>query len=350
MRKLTQLYLLMCIWSFVIKKNNLFMHCSRSFWTMSDVVIRCQDLTKYYGKSRGIENLNLEVLKGEVFGFLGPNGSGKTTTIRTLLGLIHKTSGEASVFGFDPDRESLQIRKRVAYLPGELGEFEDKTGHRILKYLFGFYGTKINWSRVEELATILKINLDRKMNNLSKGNKQKIGVILALVPDVDLLILDEPTSGLDPLVTTDVYKLLAEKQAESGCTVLLSSHMLTEVEKVADRVGIIRNGSIVEVATLQKLKLLSLKRVDLLFDAPVDEATLRAKIPAEIVVELSIDDSHAHLLVSRENIRALIKSLGEVQFSNLDITSPDLEEIFLKYYNSASESNLDEKTITSEES
>ncbi len=316
---------------------------------MSDVVIRCQDLTKYYGKSRGIENLNLEVFKGEVFGFLGPNGSGKTTTIRTLLGLIHKTSGEASVFGFDPDRNSLQIRKRVSYLPGELGEFEDKTGRRILKYLFGFYGTKINWSRVEEIATILKINLDRNMNNLSKGNKQKIGVILALVPDVELLILDEPTSGLDPLVTTDVYKLLAEKQAESGCTVLLSSHMLTEVEKVADRVGIIRNGRIVEVATLQKLKLLSLKRVDILFDAPVDETTLRAKIPAEIVVELSVVDSSAHLLVSRNNLRPLLKSLGDVQFTNLDITSPDLEEIFLKYYNSEFDSNQ-EKTLTTEES
>lgn len=314
---------------------------------MSDVVIRCQDLTKYYGKSRGIENLNLEVLKGEVFGFLGPNGSGKTTTIRTLLGLIHKTSGEASVFGLDSDQKSLQIRKRVAYLPGELGEFEDKSARRILKYLLGLYGTKINWVRIEELATALRLDLDRKMNNLSKGNKQKIGVILALAPDVDLLILDEPTSGLDPLVTTDVYKLLAEKQAESGCTVLLSSHMLTEVEKVADRVGIIRNGRIAEVATLEKLKLLSLKRVDLLFNAPIDEAVLRSKIPADIIVELTVTDSRAHLLVSRKNIRALIKSLGEVQFTNLDITSPDLEEIFLKYYHNDSASNLGDESLTS---
>jgi len=315
---------------------------------MSDVIIRCQDLTKYYGKSRGIENLNLEVLEGEVFGFLGPNGSGKTTTIRTLLGLIHKTSGEASVFGFDPDRESLEIRKRVAYLPGELGEFEDKSARRILKYLLGLYGTKINWVRIEELATALRLDLDRKMNNLSKGNKQKIGVILALAPDVELLILDEPTSGLDPLVTTDVYKLLAEKQAESGCTVLLSSHMLTEVEKVADRVGIIRKGRIAEVATLEKLQLLSLKRIDLMFDAPVDEVTLRSKIPADIIVELSINNSHAHLLVSRENIRALIKSLSEVQFTNLNITSPDLEELFMKYYRNDSVSNQTEKTLTSE--
>jgi len=186
------------------------------------------------------------------------------------------------------------------------------------------------------------------MNNLSKGNKQKIGVILALVPEVDLIILDEPTSGLDPLVTTDVYKILAEKQSESGCTVLLSSHMLTEVEKVADRVGIIRNGHIAEVATLEKLKLLSLKRVDLLFDAPIDEGTLRSKIPADIVVELSISNSHAHLLVSRKNLRALIKSLSEVQFTNLDITSPDLEEIFMKYYYNDSDSNQEEKTLTSE--
>jgi len=186
------------------------------------------------------------------------------------------------------------------------------------------------------------------MNNLSKGNKQKIGVILALAPEVELLILDEPTSGLDPLVTTDVYKLLAEKQAESGCTVLLSSHMLTEVEKVADRVGIIRKGRIAEVATLEKLQLLSLKRIDLMFDAPVDEATLRSKIPADIVVELSINNSHAHLLVSRENIRVLIKSLSEVQFTNLNITSPDLEELFMKYYRNDSVSNQTEKTLTSE--
>ena len=315
---------------------------------MSDIVISCQDLTKYYGKSRGIENLNLEVLKGEVFGFLGPNGAGKTTTIRTLLGLIHKTSGEASIFGLDPDRESVQIRQRVAYLPGELGEFEGKTVRRILKYLFSLYGTEINWQRVEELATILRLPLERRMNHLSKGNKQKVGVILALVPDVELLILDEPTSGLDPLITTDVYKLLTEKQADTHCTVLLSSHLLAEVEKVADRVGIIRNGSIVEVATLQQLTQLALKRVDLLFDAPVNEEALRAKIPEQIVEELSIDDTRAHLLVNRNNLHALLKVLGDMQFSNLDITSPDLEEIFLKYYQSESTSNLEGRIVTSE--
>ncbi|MFQ5832986.1 MAG: ABC transporter ATP-binding protein [Candidatus Thorarchaeota archaeon] len=309
---------------------------------MSEVVIRCQDLTKYYGKSRGIENLNMEVLEGEVFGFLGPNGAGKTTTLRTLLGLIHKTSGEATVLGLDPDRESVEIRKRVAYLPGELGEFEGKTVRRILKYLFGLYGTKINWSRVEELATVLRLPLDRKMNHLSKGNKQKVGVVLTLVPDVELLMLDEPTSGLDPLITSDVYRLLSEKQAESGCTIFLSSHLLAEVEKVADRVGIIRNGRIAEVATVKELKGLALKRVDLHFDTPISEATLRSEIPEHIIEELSIHDSGAHLLVNRDNLHALLESSSDVQFTNLDITSPDLEEIFLKYY------NQDEKTIVSE--
>ncbi|MHA2068788.1 MAG: ABC transporter ATP-binding protein, partial [Candidatus Thorarchaeota archaeon] len=287
---------------------------------MSDVVIRCQDLTKYYGKSRGIENLDLEVLEGEVFGFLGPNGAGKTTTIRTLLGLIHKTSGEASVFGLDSVRNSVEIRKRVAYLPGELGEFEGKTVRRILKYLFGLYGTKINWSRVEELATVLRLPLDRKMNNLSKGNKQKVGVVLALVPEVELLMLDEPTSGLDPLITIDVYKLLAEKQAESGCTILLSSHLLGEVEKVADRVGIIRDGSIAEVATLQELKGLALKRVELQFDASIDSATLRTVIPSTIAEELSIDDTNATMLVNRDNLKVLLKILTGVPFTNIDIT------------------------------
>ncbi|MGY5877045.1 MAG: ABC transporter ATP-binding protein [Candidatus Thorarchaeota archaeon] len=317
---------------------------------MSEVVIRCQDLTKYYGTSRGIENLNLEVYAGEVFGFLGPNGAGKTTTIRTLLGLIHKTSGEASVFGLDADRESVEIRKRVAYLPGELGEFEGKTVRRILKYLFGLYGAKINWQRIEELATVLRLPIDRNMNNLSKGNKQKVGVILALAPDVELLMLDEPTSGLDPLITMDVYKLLSEKQTESGCTILLSSHLLGEVEKVADRVGIIRDGSIAEVATLQQLTQLALKRVDLQFDTPVDAATLRTTIPSRIAEELSIDDTKAHLFVNRDDLHVLLKSLSGIPFTNLDITSPDLEEIFLKYYNSESGSNQEEKTLTSEES
>jgi ABC-2 type transport system ATP-binding protein len=315
---------------------------------MSEAVIRCQDLTKYYGKSRGIENLDLEVLEGEVFGFLGPNGAGKTTTIRTLLGLIHKTSGEASVFGLDSDRESVEIRKRVAYLPGELGEFEGKTVRRIFKYLFGLYGTKINWSHVEELAAILRLPLDRKMNYLSKGNKQKVGVILALAPDVELLMLDEPTSGLDPLITMDVYKLLTEKQAESGCTILLSSHLLGEVEKVADRVGIIRDGSIVEVATLQGLKALAMKRVELLFDSHVDEAVLGAQIPADINEELTVDGYSARMLVNRDNLHQLLKSLSEVQFTNLDITSPDLEEIFLKYYDSDSTANQEEKELNTE--
>ncbi len=331
-----------------IEKENTYKANSRIFYAMSDVVIRCQDLTKYYGESRGIENLNLEVLKGEVFGFLGPNGAGKTTTIRTLLGLIHKTSGEASVFGLDPDQDSLRIRERVAYLPGELGEFKDKTGRRILKYLFGLYDTDVRWARVEELATTLRLDLDRNMNNLSRGNKQKIGVILAVVPDVELLILDEPTAGLDPLITQDVYRLINEKQAESGCTVLLSSHMLGEVEKVAHRVGIIRNGSIAEVATMQKLKGLALKRVELLFDSTPDEAFLRTQIPADIVAEFSIDDSRAHFLVNRHNLRTLLEGLREVQFTDLYITSPDLEDIFLKYYQDDSGSVQEEKRITSE--
>ncbi len=316
---------------------------------MSEVVIRCQDLTKYYGKSRGIENLSMEVLEGEVFGFLGPNGAGKTTTLRTLLGLIHKTSGEASVFGLDSDRYSVEIRKRVAYLPGELGEFEGKTVRRILKYLFGLYGSEINWSRVEELATVLRLPLDRRMSNLSKGNKQKVGVVLTLAPDVELLMLDEPTSGLDPLITMDVYKLLTEKQAESGCTILLSSHLLGEVEKVADRVGIIRDGSIAEVASIQGLKALAMKRVELLFESHVDEAVLRAKIPSDIIEELDIDDHSARLLVNRDNLHALLKSLSEVQFANLDITSPDLEEIFLKYYSNDSTPYQGKKTRISEE-
>ncbi|TFH04503.1 MAG: ABC transporter ATP-binding protein, partial [Candidatus Thorarchaeota archaeon] len=236
-----------------------------------------------------------------------------------------------------------------AYLPGELGEFEGKSSRRILKYLLGLYGTKINWSRIEELATFLKLPLDRQMNHLSKGNKQKIGVILALIPDVELLILDEPTSGLDPLITSEVYRLLSEKRADTSCTIFLSSHLLAEVEKVADRVGIIRNGNIAEVATLQDLKGLAMKRVDLLFDESVSEATLRSKIPEHIIEELTVSNTRAYLLVNRGNLNALLKILSDVQFTNIDITSPDLEEIFLKFYHNDPTSSQKE-IVTMEES
>jgi ABC-2 type transport system ATP-binding protein len=197
----------------------------------TSTAIQTRNLTKYYGKNRGIENLTLTVKIGETFGFLGPNGAGKTTTIRLLLDLIRPSSGEATILGHKITTDSEVIRERIAYLPGELGIFKDWTASRTLSYLFKLYDRPVNWEKVEYLAQTLNLNLHKKTRELSRGNKQKIGIISVLAPDKELLILDEPTSGLDPLVNNEFYKILLEKQKASGCTVFLSSHQLEEVEK-----------------------------------------------------------------------------------------------------------------------
>jgi ABC-2 type transport system ATP-binding protein len=296
------------------------------------ILIQTRNLTKYYGKNRGIENLNLEVQKGEIFGFLGPNGAGKTTTIRLLLNLIHASSGEATILGHNVQTESEIIRERVAYMPGELGIFKDWTAKRTLDYLFKLYDQPVNWEKVEELARILNLDLRKKTRELSRGNKQKIGIISVLAPDVELLILDEPTSGLDPLINNEFYRLLREKQIASSCTVFLSSHQLEEVEKIAHRVGIIRQGTLVEVATVTQLKQLALKHVELSFTSPSDAKTFVDKLPKKLVKNLTIDGSSARFLIKREELALMLPQLNAVSFSDMNIRDSTLEDIFLEYY------------------
>lgn len=296
------------------------------------LVIQTRNLTKHYGKHRGIENLNLDIQKGEVFGFLGPNGAGKTTTIRLLLDLIRATSGEATIFGHNSQYESETIRRRVAYLPGELGVFKDWTASRTLAYLFKLYDRPVKWSIVEELAQALNLDLRKKARELSRGNKQKIGAISVLAPDAELLILDEPTSGLDPLVNNEFYKLLAEKQAASGCTVFLSSHQLQEVEEIAHRVGIIRQGTLVEVATVAQLKQLALKHVELTLTSPSDAKALADTLPKQFVKNLAVEGSRASFLAKREELAQFFPQLKTIGFSDINIRDSTLEDIFLEYY------------------
>ena len=293
-------------------------------------IIECKNLSKFYGKHRGIENLSLEVKKGEIFGFLGPNGAGKTTTIRTLLGFLHKTSGEGSVFGLDISKESIQIRKKIAYLPGELGLYVEMTGRQNLKYLLSLYDVDVKWEKVEKLAKRLNFDMDKKVKELSKGNKQKIGNILVLAPDVDLYVLDEPTSGLDPLMQMEFYKILRERQEETGATVFLSSHLLPEVEKVADRVGIIRDGKLIEVSSITELKKLSLKRIEIYTDEP---DKIVNQLPKDILQNLIIKDSHLNFVCSTANLPIIFQTLSNADYNDLNITSPALEDIFMKYYN-----------------
>lgn len=297
-----------------------------------NVIIQTQNLTKYYGKSRGIENLDLKIYQGEIFGLLGPNGAGKTTTVRLLLDLIRKTSGEAQVFDLDIHHHSIEIRQRTAYVPGELGLFQDKTARRNLQYLLGLYKNHTPIRQIEELAEIFGLDLDRKVKELSKGNKQKVGIILALAPEADLLILDEPTSGLDPLITAEFYKLLHEQQEEKGSTVLLSSHLLNEVEKVAHRVGIIREGSIVEVATVQQLKSMAMKEIKVEFATKVALQKFSDQLSSKTVESVVLNETNVSFMITREQLTNIFDLLSKSEIIDIEVTSPALEDIFLKYY------------------
>jgi len=297
-----------------------------------NIIIQTKNLTKYYGKSRGIENFDLEVYQGEIFALLGPNGAGKTTVVRTLLDLIRKTSGEAQIFDRDVHRHSIDIRQRTAYLPGDLGLYQDKTARRNLKYLLGLYENHIPMRRIEDLAVIFGLELDRKVKELSKGNKQKVGIVLALVPEADLLILDEPTAGLDPLITAEFYKILRQQQKETGSTVLLSSHLLGEVEKVAHRVGIIREGTIVEVASIQQLKSMAMKEIKVEFATKEALQKFSHQLPPQIVEYVILNETHASFMIIREQISNVFNLLSKFEIVDIDITSPALEDIFLKYY------------------
>jgi ABC-2 type transport system ATP-binding protein len=283
-------------------------------------------LTKFYGRSRGIEDLDLEVLPGEVFGFLGPNGAGKTTTIRLLLDLIRPTGGKALVLGLDTRRGSLEIRRRSSYLPGELRLPERRTARQFLSHLGRIRGVQ-ETSEIEQLAGRIGLELEQRIGDLSKGNKQKVGVVAAFMHDPELLILDEPTSGLDPLRKQDVLELIRER-ADAGRTVFLSSHELDQVAHVAHRVGIIRDGRLVAVEEVATLRHRALRKVEVRFagDVPVDGFDR-----IEGVRDVAVADGVVRLHIQGP-MDALIKELAHYPVQTLTSEEPDLEEIFLAYY------------------
>jgi len=291
-------------------------------------VIKTEDLTKYYGKIRGVEALDLEVKKGEIFGFLGPNGAGKTTTIRLLLHLINPTSGEISVFGKDVKENYPEVLRDIGYLPGDFNLYEKMSGKALLKFSSSFYGRKVSSNFTEEVIEKLDCDLSAPFKNLSKGNKQKIGILLAIFHKPKLLVLDEPTAGLDPLMQNDFYEILLNLKKE-GVTIFFSSHNLPEVEKICDRVGIIREGNLVDVETIAELRAHRKKVVEIYFESDFQKEDFAEISGIEII---RAENKYLYLYAKNSAINPLLKVLTNYRVKDIDFSYPDLEKVFLEYY------------------
>ena len=290
------------------------------------IVISVQALTKRYGASRGVEDLTFDVAAGEAFGFLGPNGAGKTTTIRTLLDLIRPTSGTVRVFGMDPRTEGVRVHERIGYLPGELALYERMTVEAYLRTFADLRGG-VPWSSVAELAERLGLAMERRIHDLSHGNKQKVGLVQAFMHRPDLLIMDEPTQGLDPLVQQTFFAMV-EEERERGATIFLSSHVMPEVERVCDRVGIIRDGRLATVADIGELKAKALRRLEFHFAGPVPASAFE-RLPG--VKEVSTHGDSV-LLSVEGSLDAVIKEAARHEVVSMETRQPNLEEAFLAFY------------------
>jgi len=295
-----------------------------------EIVIQTHNLTHRYGKFTAIQDVNLQVRRGEIFGFLGPNGAGKTTTIRTLLDFIRPSAGSATIFGLDSRRESVAIRERVGYLPGELTLLDNWTGMQYVRWLDDVRGRRNgSMAEAERLAERLDFDLKRPLKGLSTGMKRKMGLIVALVHRPELLILDEPTAGLDPLMQQAFHELMRETRAE-GRTVFLSSHNLPEVEAICDRVGIIRDGRLEAVETVSALTHVSFRWLTLEFNGPAVADSFR---DIDGISDLTVEGSVLRMRISgHANMDAVIKRAAQYTIEDIHIVQPTLEEIFLTYY------------------
>jgi beta-exotoxin I transport system ATP-binding protein len=292
-------------------------------------VIVASRLSKDFGSGRGLFELDLEVGRGEVFGFLGPNGAGKSTTIRLLLDLIKPTSGSARVLGLDTRTDSIEIRRRVGFLPGDLALYPKLTGRAVLHYLAALRGGVDPHVR-DSLAERFAAELDRPIRQLSTGNRQKLGLIQAFMHEPELLILDEPIAGLDPLVQQSFHALLGEVSA-AGRTVFLSSHTLSEVERVTDRLAILRQGRLVVVDSLENLRQVAVQRLEIEFGELVDGGTFRALPGVK-----DVKTNGRTLTVSFEgSADAVVKAAAAHEVRAIRPREDDLEDIFLRYYREA---------------
>jgi ABC-2 type transport system ATP-binding protein len=286
--------------------------------------IEINNLTKYYGKERGIIDVNLKIEEGEVFGFIGPNGAGKSTTIRTILNFIYPSSGSAKILGMDCVKDSKRIRKDIGYLPSEVNYYDDMKVIDLLRYSARFYKKDCN-EKIKSLAQRLELDLDRNIEDLSFGNKKKVAIVQALLHSPKILILDEPTSGLDPLMQNEFFEILKEEN-KSGTTIFFSSHILSEVEKICDKVAIIKEGRILKVESIENLRKNKFKniRIELLKPEDID-----IKVPG--IIQINRINKTLSILFNG-NVKELLGTLSKIDFENIWIEEPTLEEIFMHYY------------------
>lgn len=287
-------------------------------------VIEIKNLTKNYGKARGIIDVSLNVEQGEIFGFIGPNGAGKSTAIRTLLGLIYPSNGSAKIFGKNCS-EFPEVRKEVGYLPSEVFYYDNMRVIDLLKYSASFY-KKDCTKRINELAEIMDLDLKRKIDDLSFGNKKKVGIVQGLLHDPELIILDEPTSGLDPLMQQKFFELIAQEN-QKGSTVFFSSHILSEVQKMCSRVAFIKDGKIIKLEKMSALQENNYKS----FKIEAKTAIANEYFNISGVSKLDVIGNVADFIF-RGNINSIMKKIADIELTNISIDEPDLEEIFMHYY------------------
>lgn len=290
---------------------------------MNETIIKIEHLKKYYGTNRGVEDVSMEIRKGEIYGFIGPNGAGKSTTIRTLIGLINKTSGNILINGKEVDKDDVLLKEDIGYLPSEINLYDDMTVRDILNYHETFYQKDLKVRR-NELVTLLKIDEDKKMEDLSLGNKKKVGIVLALMHEPSILILDEATSGLDPIMQNIFHNLLLEEK-KKGTTILYSSHILSEVASICDRVGFIKDGVIIKEDSIENIKSENLTYLTI---KSKDIAKIKDELNQKIIKEENDEIKFLNDLKPNE----VIKILAKFDITNLLIEEISLEDLFIHYY------------------
>ena len=292
---------------------------------MAKTIVKIENLTKKFGEFTALKNVNLELKEGEVYGFIGPNGAGKTTTIRVLLGILNATKGSATIFGKDAWDDAVEIHKRISYVPGDVNLWDNLTGGEVIDLFTALQGTD-NKQRREELIKRFDFDPSKKCRTYSKGNRQKLALIAAFASDAQFYILDEPTSGLDPLMERVYRDCVLELKAQ-GKTVLLSSHILTEVEELCDKISIIRSGEIIETGTLSELR--HLMRTNIKVETKKEIKDLEK---ASGIHDLEKDGNEYTFKVDNEHLGETLSLLSKYDVTNLLCTPPSLEELFMTHY------------------